>query len=462
MRPQQVTLLRVSLALNASLLFSYSLWYLREEPSAAAPQPRWPQPPPTGPLTAALSDLDMLRAPLGGSGTGLGDLSDVLDSGASGGVGGDDGAAVYRTGGGGVATGGGVVTGGSVETGVDSAEAATTAGQPPELTDTTINGTTSEVSSDCALHALQHCQTPPTRTHTAMRGTRYWVMYNFAVASRRFHCAESVTYTTHGDFTFLDNLVPLLKRWRGPVSFGLYAPGDDFLPSVATIAYLRQCEPLVAELTTFHIIYDVDKVPLNVSRAAALLAAPRDCATRLPPAGAVSFRKAKRLTYPVNVARNVARETVMTHYVLPSDVELYPSAGLVEQFLAMLRSNAPVLCSPRPRVFVLSIFEVAKDMTPPEHKNQLTTMLKNGTAIPFHKSMCARCHTVPKAKEWTFSLQTDTLEVFHVGKRYAPFEKWEPIYISTNQDPGYDERLTWEGKMDNTPTALNRQHGCSN
>ena len=25
-------------------------------------------------------------------------------------------------------------------------------------------------------------------------------------------CNESITYTTHGDFTFLDNLEPLLER----------------------------------------------------------------------------------------------------------------------------------------------------------------------------------------------------------------------------------------------------------
>ncbi|KAF0297497.1 Beta-1,4-glucuronyltransferase 1 [Amphibalanus amphitrite] len=114
---------------------------------------------------------------------------------------------------------------------------------------------------------------------------------------------------------------------------------------------------------------------------------PEPTAQAAPVARTESYRKAKHLTYPVNVLRNVARETVMTHYVLPSDVELYPSEGLAEQFIDM-------------------------------------------------------------AKEWTFSKETQQMDVFHVGKRHPPFEKWEPIYICTNQEPAYDERLTWEGKMD--------------
>jgi hypothetical protein len=26
-------------------------------------------------------------------------------------------------------------------------------------------------------------------------------------------CYETITYTTHADYTFLDNLIPLLERW---------------------------------------------------------------------------------------------------------------------------------------------------------------------------------------------------------------------------------------------------------
>ena len=321
-----------------------------------------------------------------------------------------------------------------------------------ETVSETVKVTTSTVAPpgpECALTELQQCRNVEPRAYSSMRGTHYWVMYNFVEGDRRFTCDETVTYTTHGDFTFLGNLAPLVRRWRAPVSFGLYAPADDFVPSLEALAYLRACdEPLIRELVTFHIIFDVDKVPMSLTNTAQLLARASNCSRPAPWVGRTSYRKAKHLTYPVNVARNVARETVMTHFVLPSDVELYPSQALAEQFLAMVRRNAPVLCRPSPRVFVLSIFEVADKQTPPLRKDQLTTMLKNGTAIPFHKEMCATCHRLPKAEEWTSSKETQQMDVFHTAKRHAPFEKWEPIYICTNSAPAYDERLTWEGKMD--------------
>ena len=44
-----------------------------------------------------------------------------------------------------------------------------------------------------------------------MRG-KYWVLYNYIRAAKHYNCNETITYTTHGDFTFLDNLEPLLER----------------------------------------------------------------------------------------------------------------------------------------------------------------------------------------------------------------------------------------------------------
>jgi hypothetical protein len=75
-------------------------------------------------------------------------------------------------------------------------------------------------------------------------------------------------------------------------------------------------------------------------------------------------------------------------------------------------------------------------------------MLKNGTAIPFHKKLCPGCHNIPKSKEWVTTPETVGLHVFHTGKRTGYFVHWEPIFIGTHSDPLYDERLSWEGKSD--------------
>lgn len=53
----------------------------------------------------------------------------------------------------------------------------------------------------------------------------------------------------------------------------------------------------------------------------------------------VPYKKVNNLTYPINIGRNVARDASITHYVLASDPELYPSPKLVYNFLHMLLSN---------------------------------------------------------------------------------------------------------------------------
>ena len=65
------------------------------------------------------------------------------------------------------------------------------------------------------------------------------MLYNYIRAARQFNCDESITYTTHGEFRFLENLEPLLERWQGPVSVAVYAPGTDFQDAILNILYYR-------------------------------------------------------------------------------------------------------------------------------------------------------------------------------------------------------------------------------
>ncbi|KAL3276807.1 hypothetical protein HHI36_012170 [Cryptolaemus montrouzieri] len=162
------------------------------------------------------------------------------------------------------------------------------------------------------------------------------------------------------------------------------------------------------------------------------------------------YKAQKNLLYPVNVGRNIARETAQTHFILPSDIELYPSANVIPKFLSMIADNKAPLLSKNPKVFPLHIFEVSASSQVPENKTTLLEMLHNGTAIPFHKKVCPECHAVPKSKEWQQQKETKggKLHVFHVGKRNGRFVHWEPIFIGTHSDPLYDERLSWEGKSD--------------
>jgi len=76
---------------------------------------------------------------------------------------------------------------------------------------------------------------------------------------------ESVTYTTHGDVTFLENLVPLSATWDGPISVAIYTPGSDFHLAVKSIRYLRYCYNLIHLKVSFHFVLDQRHFPMDAA-----------------------------------------------------------------------------------------------------------------------------------------------------------------------------------------------------
>ena len=114
-----------------------------------------------------------------------------------------------------------------------------------------------------------------------------------------------------------------------------------------------------------------------------------------------SRSKSDRFFY-INVARNIARDGATTHFLLASDIELYPSVDLVPQFLTMLARSGGVTLHPR-TVYVLAPFEVTVDTKPPQNKMELQALLEDQLAIRFHQGMCDRCHRIPSPELWEIS-----------------------------------------------------------
>jgi len=294
------------------------------------------------------------------------------------------------------------------------------------------------------------CYNTDQQFRQGLRG-EHWVLYNYIKAKKQFQCNESITYTTHGGYEFLDNLEPLLKRWQGPLSLAVYAPGSDFQKAIDSILYYRECaeSTLVKDFVTFHIFFDFFHIPEQIPHWQSLLSKRPNCnGPEGPTVNAESYKKKNGLDYPVNVARNVARQTVSTHFVFPSDIELYPSPNLISAFLDMIRRDGPALQGTNPRVFVNNIFEIEANHSLPETKAELVKLMAQKVMIPFHKILCSSCHTIPHAKEWLEAKPSDRMDILYTGKRERPYNRWEPIYIGTNEEPTYDERLTWEGRSD--------------
>ena len=209
---------------------------------------------------------------------------------------------------------------------------------------------------------------------------------------------------------------------------------------------------LVRRLATFHIFFPDSHTPpegTEILSQKELAGYVPNCAREDGPIYKPSYKVLKEILYPVNVARNIACECASTHFIFPSDIELYPSPGLISHFLKMIRRNEPVLRSPNPKVFVNPIFEIVQGFGMPANKRELVEYLSQGVVVPFHKEICQTCHKIPDFEEWRQKdLSSTNMRVFRVAKRYWPYDHWEPIFLGTHADPLYDERLTWEGRGD--------------
>ena len=175
---------------------------------------------------------------------------------------------------------------------------------------------------------LHSCSTPDLLPRATLHGD-HWVLFNYMSASDQPACNASVTYTTHADYTFLHNLSPLVERWRGPISVAVFAPGDDFNATLLTVAFLRACRPLVSQYTSFHFFFPVDHLPSSIPKMEDVMAQAPSCSLPPPSTSHPTYKSANNLTYPVNVARNVARLAAATYFILASDIELYPSLNFI-------------------------------------------------------------------------------------------------------------------------------------
>ncbi|XP_055907925.1 beta-1,4-glucuronyltransferase 1-like [Eupeodes corollae] len=311
------------------------------------------------------------------------------------------------------------------------------------------------IESDQAndLKSIVRCIDRPFQLEKIQDGS-FWILKNYIRADHgELNCAESITYTTHGDLTFLGNLKELLPRWNAPVSFAIYAPGTDFNKALEAIQYVRNCfkeSDLIQYYVTFHIYFPKDHMPKIVPLTETdALYWPYDCSFP-PPYENIKrssmYKQSHNLDYPINVGRNIARKAALTHFIFASDIELYPNPGFVDEFIKMIIRNSSLLSGEKPRVFPLAAFEIDKHAKMPETKTELQAYLKNKTAIPFHKKVCSSCHDIPNMANWMTANETEEMDVFVVGKRRLKQVYWEPFYVSDNTEPFFDERVTWEGQ----------------
>ncbi|XP_067119144.1 beta-1,4-glucuronyltransferase 1-like [Centruroides vittatus] len=295
-------------------------------------------------------------------------------------------------------------------------------------------------------NSSQSPKNKPTQPLHTQEHANYLVVYDYIAADKFYLGNSSVTLTTQGTYEFLHHVEQLCLRWKAPVSIAVYAPGGDFYPVVQRILYLRRCRhPCSKANVTWHLIVDKAHAP-NRENTIKAREMPVNCQNDT--SNFTNFRKMHKLSYPINLARNVARKMARTHYVLASDIELYPSLDLVPRFLDMvLKQNVSWR-----RVYVLPVFEVEKNSKVPDTKKELLKMMSNNKAVFFHKLVCDECHKFPDRDGWLKTTPPENSTTIFSTVKHAP--PWEPFYIGTNNEPIFHENFTWEGKMNKFPQVL--------
>ncbi len=143
-----------------------------------------------------------------------------------------------------------------------SAESSSAEQQDPSQSNSLLMATATDPPAPLDID----CQERDRRFSYSQRGS-YWILNHYIPSDKKYLCNESVTYTTHGDVTFLDNIVPLAKRWDGPLSVSVYTPGSDYDMAIRSIAYLRQCtEGDVKEKVSFHFVLDERHFPPSLRK----------------------------------------------------------------------------------------------------------------------------------------------------------------------------------------------------
>ncbi|XP_076344409.1 beta-1,4-glucuronyltransferase 1-like isoform X2 [Tachypleus tridentatus] len=298
---------------------------------------------------------------------------------------------------------------------------------------------------------------------TGKTRTLYCVMEAFYEAEKMVGFNSSVTLTTQATTGFEHHVEQLCRRWQGPISVAVYSPGEDFRSVRENIEYFRRCrDACVREWVTWHLFYDWSHPPdvpvIKTSGDFKNNTISDKCSSK-PKLKPITYVLTKNLPYPINVARNVARLAAKTKYVLASDVELYPSENIIPRFINLIDElkNKTKYFSTKRQVFVLPVFEVKLKAQPPINKEELRSLMAKKMAVSFHKYACDTCHRIPKLQSWLKAQGSPTrLNIFITTKRENRGKTggWEPFFIGTNQDPLFDERLTWNGKLNKMQVAL--------
>ena len=91
-------------------------------------------------------------------------------------------------------------------------------------------------------HLNIECFNKTTERRVYQRSGSWWVVENFLTPSNheQIDCG-TVTYALYAEFDELYRLLPLLDRWRAPISLTLFCPRRDYKNCLESLNFMRNC-----------------------------------------------------------------------------------------------------------------------------------------------------------------------------------------------------------------------------
>ncbi|XP_060614377.2 beta-1,4-glucuronyltransferase 1 [Anolis sagrei] len=252
--------------------------------------------------------------------------------------------------------------------------------------------------------------------------------------------SPDVVLVTHTSLGNLHHAQRLAERWQGPFSVAVFAPGaaEVRLATATIYAIAALCSPL-RQLIRLHLVCHANQVATFPESGAGDFARLQTCGdvfAKLARIGSHWHNYGANASYPNNLLRNVAKKAVGDQWALVVDMDMVPSEGLREAFLALQNEVAT------PGVFVVPAFEIRHTRRIPGTKAELLRLYQVGETRPFYEELCPRCQAPTNYSRWVNLPAGGPL---HVAYDVEWRDPWEPFYIGPPSVPPYDERFKQYG-----------------
>ncbi|KAF8357922.1 hypothetical protein PRIPAC_92917, partial [Pristionchus pacificus] len=150
--------------------------------------------------------------------------------------------------------------------------------------------------------------------------------------------------------------------------------------------------------------------------------------------------------YPMNMARNVARQFIITDFILISDVDLMFSDGFERRMSQVARTE---LKEDKKKVLVFRIFEIYNQSSAPRTKSEMGQSINNGNGDVFHAVSAYGHHDLDGRSDWFSSPENFThTRVVPKQIRYSRYT-WEPRFVGLSSVPFHDESFPYRIRANN-------------